>query len=601
MRTSHWILFAAAAVVVALLYFWRDPGAESPPERNITSIEPMLGPWIEAGELDIEIVRGAETLRLECVAPGAWKLVEPVEWPVSLDYCERLIQGLWLTVSADPSKSPDPGSIDFASKGEQITLSRGATRVLVVRIGPDVGFESYAFAQIPGDDDLWKAPLALAGALREPLDVIRSRLLLGVPRHLIAEFRIERSDGAQWSAKRFASSWRRVEPADAPLAEFDVRDLLVPWVTLEAAEFVDDRPENLALYGLDPPVGTVRFRLDAGTADPANAPAEPSEAAWVELRVGAEAPDGGRYVGVPEWNAVVRVVEPILEWLEVSSDDIIDRRVFDINMGTVVRVTIERDAPTLEFTRSAEDPWHLEKPVAMLANADEVNLVTDALSRIEITDDDTLDPETVGTTYQVRMQQSGGSVLGFDASPLAGDGDRFVVRTIPGGRVGTTSREALAFLDTPHYVLRDPEITAVTAERLGGLRIHGNGQTNELIFSQAGWFRRDPSSGEEERVDNDFMAILAKRWTRIRAKEYFATTENPPEWLDPERPHATIELVGRPFESNDVIARLEVFWRDEGEGRRELPVARKSGEPYLFRISTDPVSRLKRACPFLSD
>lgn len=603
MKASHWILILAAAGVVALLFLWRDPGAQAPPLRNIVSVEPMLASWFEAGEIDIEIARGSETLRLEGVAPGFWKLVEPVEWPVSMDYGERLVQGLWLTVSADPTKSPDPGSIDFASNGDQITLSRGATRVMVIRLGPDVGFESYAFARITGDEGLWKVPLALAGALREPVDRIRSRSLLGIARHRIGDFRIERADGSAWSAERYAGSWRRTEPEPATLADVRMREVLVPWVLLEAADFVDDDATDLGRYGLDPAIGSVSFGIDpeAGTADPA--PAEWTDTARLELRIGDEAAEGGRYVEVAGWGAVVRVDEPVHEWLAVSSDDLVDRRVFGINMGTVVRVTIERDAPTIEVVRSAEEPWSLVQPVEMLGNPDEVNLVTDALGRVEVVLDPTIDPESVGDTYRVRMQQSGGSIVGFDASPMPGDDERYLIRTIPDGRVGTTSREGLAFLDTPHYVLRDPEITAIEPEQLGGLRIVGPTETAELILSEAGWFRRNPATGDEARVDNDYISILARRWTRIRAKEFFATIDNPPEWLDPDRPGATIELVGRPFESNTVIASLQVYWRDaeDESASRELPVARKSGEPYLFRISSDPVNRVKRACPFLSD
>ena len=320
MRASHWILILAAAGVVALLFFWRDPGAQAPPVRNIVSVEPMLASWFEAGEIDIEIARGSETLRLEGVAPGFWKLVEPVEWPVSMDYGERLVQGLWLTVSADPTKAPDPGSIDFASNGDQITLSRGATRVMVIRLGPDVGFESYAFAKITGDEGLWKVPLALAGALREPVDRIRSRSLLGIPRHRIHDFRIERADGSAWSAERYAGSWRRTEPEHAALADVRMRDILVPWVLLEAADFVDDDPTDLARYGLDPASGSVLFGVDPeeGAADSSSA--DPTEAARLELRIGGEAPEGGRYVEVAGWGAVVRVDEPVHEWVAISSE-----------------------------------------------------------------------------------------------------------------------------------------------------------------------------------------------------------------------------------------------------------------------------------------
>lgn len=605
------MLVMAAVGVAALAFFWPSGEDDALPPPRIAEVVPGIAALVTSGRVALENEHGRFVMEPQ---EDGWWLREPIRTPVSRESVAMLIGSIPAIRAVEEERLPDdPSRLGFDPPRGTVRLSSGplssgplssgplssgplssgalssGAASLEIRLGVHVGFEPRVYARISGDERLWSAPEAMRTAAGRTLEELRSRVLVPLERHEVSRIHVAVAGRPPWSVVREARGWRLEGPASALVSEDALREILQAWCGMEVLAFVDDEPEDLAPYGLEPPHATARFLREGS-----------SEALQVHVRLSEPAHDGSFLAYRRDWGSVVRV--PALAGNRLLEDPLglLDLRVLHADLVRLRSMTVDRgDDGGMALDRGPRGAWRLAEPFEGPANPDEVQLLTDGLLALQF---EPGEPDRPLETGKVRFRAvtREGDRIGFDLGTPDGEG-RVPLRRVPDGRTGYVAEEAVRFLETPYYWLHALEVTKLPPAALGGLRVTSGKRTVELVPGEGGWIAAEPGSPEPRRLDEQFMNVLATQWIDLWAKEYVASLADPPEGMDPADPDAVLELVGRPFDGGGVLATVRLYLvpaTGAADPARTLPLGVLEGRPLVFRLPSEPVDRLKRACPF---
>ena len=151
-----------------------------------------------------------------------------------------------------------------AGEAEGEMEDAGSPLLGVVILGKGVGTEDAYYATVEGEGTLYRVVGSFyEDDFPEGLDALRSKKVLDVSRYLVSGIEARGPDG--WVLlERKETDWKLKKPSSGPAAEKDVNGLLSEVAGLEVERFVDELPEDLSAWGLDPAVSEIMLRNDEG-------------------------------------------------------------------------------------------------------------------------------------------------------------------------------------------------------------------------------------------------------------------------------------------------------------------------------------------------
>lgn len=359
MRTSTTLLLALGTLLLGLWLVL----AESP-DTTTADLPPLLRTAPE-GVTNIRIVRPDETVVLERdSAPGArWRIVAPRAERAD----NRRVQALLETLARSrptrmlPPEMAATAGLEPPRTRLELTSSAGTQSLELGRTAP-LGKSVYART---GEQGIVLAPADVGFAADRGFDDLRDRLLFaGLPtpdaiewqRPGLPDLRLERED----------DGWQIREPVHAPADGDRVATVLERLGALRAERFLDD-PDDTARTerGLDMPSLTIVIE---GTG-------QPRKLALGGADTEGDTPAG--WVRVNEEDRLASVTRESLRAVDISPEELRDRRILRIDPERFVRILLQRKgAEGIELRRSGErwestpdslDPASLERFVADLA------------------------------------------------------------------------------------------------------------------------------------------------------------------------------------------------------------------------------------------
>lgn len=166
------------------------------------------------------------------------------------------------------------------------------------------------------------------------------------------------------------SDWRLTEPIETDGDDLALDDVLSAAHDLKAAEFVADKPGDLAGFGLDKPRFEVRLwskgRRKART-----------------IAFGKEAPAGRVYVRTSEEPTVYSVAQADLEKLDKPAGDLRSKQVLAFDHDSATRIRLKSATQEVQLAREGsadERRWQIIKPSRVAADERTVDDVLYALS-----------------------------------------------------------------------------------------------------------------------------------------------------------------------------------------------------------------------------
>jgi hypothetical protein len=171
----------------------------------------------------------------------------------------------------------------------------------------------------------------------------------------IQEIQVSVADGDKTRAQRVDKAWKLVEPVEADGDGSELSNMASSLASLDVQRVVDEKPSDLAQYGLNPPKLEIEFKAKGQTAP-------------MRLQVGEKTPTGGDvYARKPGEDRVFLVTASLNDTFNRTAFDLRDKTVLRFDRDKVDGLEIVRGKETLQFARKGAD-WSFVKPAPMRAD-----------------------------------------------------------------------------------------------------------------------------------------------------------------------------------------------------------------------------------------
>lgn len=401
------ILAVIVLAAAALVYVYRDQlMSEAPPPPKPTAekalVEGLAMNAVSSVKVEERTADGKTATRLAATMSkdGQWSLTEPLAVRADDYEIGRLLNPI---VEAKYRQALEPGAkgqptleaLGLAAPAWKVTLGTEAkdgkpARTVVVEIGRKPSLGEGLYVRLPETNKvvvLDKA--ALLDRVREKIETYRGRDLLGLTRDDLVRIDLAGEKGAAQLDKsdkddgRWVLSKPLAARADPEAAGAVVRALL----GAQIKEFVEDKPTDLARFGLDKPRLTVTLfkpapadekKPDAG-AKADEKPAVKAPVAAVTLAFGgwADLKHETVYLRAGEDKPVVSVAAEMFNALAKAPSDLRDKHVLVLDPARVTQIALDVPAKLTESGQPAkyeliktDGKWQVKAPGQADAKAD---------------------------------------------------------------------------------------------------------------------------------------------------------------------------------------------------------------------------------------
>lgn len=233
----------------------------------------------------IRVEEGEKVLQLQKAASGLWQVTEPAQWKADTRIVEDLINRLNALRIEGFLSSTNLLALGLTPPARLIRLAdtvpvldaatqnvAGATAPAIQAAGllptgrtlamsrPLPGKE-YIYAKFEDEDQIYQ--LSVAAAVTLALDPIayRDNVVLALPPTAVMKIMLRKKDVEQAVTREGTGPWVPVAPSVGPVNPAVITNLLEKMATLRAVRFERSERNDLGIYGLKDPRGSLTFIL----------------------------------------------------------------------------------------------------------------------------------------------------------------------------------------------------------------------------------------------------------------------------------------------------------------------------------------------------
>jgi Domain of unknown function (DUF4340) len=258
----------------------------------------------------ITIAKGDRTVVVERKGKDAWELTRPIRAPADKDeITSTLDQAKNLRIEKFfPERPTDPEKYGLKPPETQITITGEDGKDATLLLGKPVPGAQTLYAMRGGDPQLFALRKTAAQDLGKGVEQLRDKTLLSFKRDDMQRLAITSPAGAV-DLTRDGADWKVTKPFQAKAKKEKLDDLLFTLESVKGSRFVEDKPTDLAKYGLDAPQAKVSVWLK-GDSTPK------------ELAIGKQRPDKTFYAKSTSQDAVFTVPEYTVSDLKLKPEDL---------------------------------------------------------------------------------------------------------------------------------------------------------------------------------------------------------------------------------------------------------------------------------------
>src|SRR5215469_576168 len=184
--------------------------------------------------------------------------------------------------------------------------------------------------------------------------------LLSVSDSDIEGIRIAKTGSDPVVLKKLADKWVIAEPKQMAADEDTVKSLTSSLSSLNADRVIDEKPDNLAGFGLATPVEEIDVTRKGGAVD--------------KILIGSDTPSGtDAYAKVESKPAVYTVFSSTKSNFDKSVNDLRDKRFLPFNSDKVTAISVTSKGPAFSFGKNAQGEWQIVTPSPMRADSMQVD------------------------------------------------------------------------------------------------------------------------------------------------------------------------------------------------------------------------------------
>jgi len=195
---------------------------------------------------------------------------------------------------------------------------------------------------------------------------VKGKVFAGVDAAKVEEVRIDRKSGESATIRKVNGAWRVAAPIDVAADESEASNLASNLATADIQRVVDEKPKDLAAFGLDKPRVTLTFKTAGGPPR--------------TLLVGDKNPTGSDlYARLPDSPRVFLVSGYLDGTFDKGLFQLRDKRILAFDREKVDRIDLTAGTTAVSVARQAE-VWSVTKPWAARADFGVIESVLSRLS-----------------------------------------------------------------------------------------------------------------------------------------------------------------------------------------------------------------------------
>jgi hypothetical protein len=165
----------------------------------------------------------------------------------------------------------------------------------------------------------------------------------------IVKVEIRHREAETTRIERDGTAWKITSPEPLPSDKDAIQSLVSAVAAVSADKVVEEKPADLAVFGLKEPGSVLTITLKDGKSR--------------TLKLGDDAPvGGGTYVQVDGDARVFTLASFTKSNLDKLAVDLRDKHILTFENDKLTRIELAAKGPALEFTRNAQNEWALIKP-----------------------------------------------------------------------------------------------------------------------------------------------------------------------------------------------------------------------------------------------
>jgi uncharacterized protein DUF4340 len=586
-----WKTTLSLVVVAALLggyYYWYEvKGSEQrkAAEEAAQRIFQLKKDAIEA----VTITRGQEVIKLAKDAGEGWVLTDPVrakaEQPTVDEVLDGLVEGKREKVIAEQAAD----LADFGLKEPSLVVAATVKDVAtptILQFGVHTPTMSGYYAREGEQSKVLMVPTSLFSKFDKTVFNLRDKTVLALDQHQVKRVEVHHGDQPIAAESEGDKGWKMVAPLEAKADKTKLNDLISAINGAKVKEFLEETPQDLAKYGLNPP----RWRLTFFIGD---------DRAEKTLLLGDEdTAKSGLNAKRGSMDPVFLVETKLLEKLPKEASDWRDRALMAFKRDEVERVQIRDGDSTVEVAcvdncgKIPDDRWQLKQPLEARADAVKVRTLLRNLEELKakafITENATdLSPygldHPAGQIHIWLKEQSAPVTLLFGAADADKSGrylkfpDRSAVYLIEQKDYGDLVKTAPELRDLKLLALKARDVRKLEVTQAdGNVVLEGEGET---------WNQVKPT---KTKVEGYKVRSLLWKLEDLEFKEEWPATAVAPDVHGLEQPAATLMLWGQ---DGKKLETLKLGKKLEG---KEWVYAQIESSPMVYAVDAKVLGDLPK-------
>ena len=372
------IIALVFAGLLAFVYWYEIKGGE---ERQVA--EEKAGMVLDFGAdeaVKLVLDRGDTLIVLE--KRDSWVLTEPIESATDEGAVERYIDDL-ARCRRERVVEDSASATDYPDAAARYRLDDPRLKVLVetgegeqdtLFFGAESPTGSYVFASQSGPNpEIFTMRTFYFNSLSKGVFDLRDRRVLPFEKKEVQEIRLARPEGRIVLERRGKKDWYMRVPAQVPVDEDAVEEILTRLHNARVDTFVAERPDDeaRARYGL---AGIVNLEVSLLLG---------AEHREKRLRLGAARDRYRNYAMDLSRSPIFLVDTTLVRPLQQQARDLRDRKPLEFNRDEVVRIEV-RGAKTLAAEKDTTGAWMLVEPEVRATRSWKFNNLMTDLEEVEV-------------------------------------------------------------------------------------------------------------------------------------------------------------------------------------------------------------------------
>ena len=308
----------------------------------------------------IDVTREEEPYQIIRTEKG-WRFVKPVDAAVDSDALEKLLEAATkLRERRRIGDVKDRAEFGMDKPRMKITFGLKDKDDISVEIGDRTPTREFRYAALAKVPEIFTLQLSDIAEFDKTVFSIRDRSIVPVMPESAQKVIVEPQDGSGFTVVRKSKDkWALVKPIEDRADAIDSEGIVSTLRWDKVQRFVEEKPKNLAPYGLDKPGLTVRIFTEDKQ--------KPADGVILgDRKVEAPGPKSGQkkpkayyYARRLSGGPVMLINEKTVKDLPKSVFSLRHKTVIDYDVDHVKRILIESDAQKLDIVRKAKKKWDL--------------------------------------------------------------------------------------------------------------------------------------------------------------------------------------------------------------------------------------------------